>query len=169
MPAAAPSSRTLLSTKAAPSWARRLTPRRRLRTHRLNAGIAPGSTPGTLPPQYRVTPGPSQPLSPAGSSARARPWRGGAARGSAADAGTLGRRLVSFSSSVFSDRQRAALVDVPPAPLLPFPGWPSYRTGTAGPRLVRAVQAAGPGPRLSCTAPSYTLWHRFLPLSYRRL
>lgn len=39
----------------------------------------------------------------------------------------LRRRLVSFSSSVFSDSARTALGDVPRA----APGFPGYRAGTA--------------------------------------
>lgn len=47
----------------------------------------------------------------------------------------LRRRLVSFSSSVFSDSARTELGDIPRAP----PGFPGYRAGTAGAGLAGAL------------------------------
>lgn len=149
MPAASPSTRSCragsIPPKPRPSG---------LGLHPRGGGSAPTApTPASLPPQPRsrsrpkpgIAPAPSRLFSPRaaprvrGLGAMARP------EGPPTLPEPLRRRLVSFSSSVFSDSHRAALDHVPRAP----PGFPGYRAGTARAGPVRAGRAAGPGPGLS--------------------
>lgn len=116
---------SLHSLSAAPRRARGPSPGRRLRSPRPSPGIAPA---------------PSRPLSPlcplgacAALSAMARP------EGPPTLPEPLRRRLVSFSSSVFSDSARAQLGDIPRA----SPGFPGYRAGTARAGLAAALSLFG--------------------------